>query len=424
MNADTKVVDAGADPSKHRWKGRAFMASRPPLPKSLAVFGLKDPPAATDIRSAEFDALMRRAGEAHSDAVVIMKDGQIVAEEYFGRDRGPIELMSCTKSIVSLGIGKLIDEGRIEAVDQPVHAFYPEWKQGAKKDITVRHLLNHTSGLQNLPDTRIEIYPAPDSIKLSLAAELTDPPGTRFSYNNKAVNLLSGIIELASGKRMDQYLKDAIFEPLGIFVYRWHLDAAGHPYAMAGCQLQAADFARIGQLVLGKGAWIDERVISADWIEEMLKPGQDINWRCGLLWWRHYAYERAVIDGAKLEEFRLAGVAAEYVEKVASLKDRVFESEKQVVDALDTALGPERVTVREREFASKGVRQLFKWTVGEIDAFHADGYLGQYMVIVPSHALVAVRQVRSRESYDFETDQFPDFLDRVLALVETDPPVA
>jgi glycine/D-amino acid oxidase-like deaminating enzyme len=89
---DTEAAGAGADPSKHRWKGRALMAFRPPLPKSLAVFGLKDPPAATDIRSAELDALMRRAGEAHSDTVVIMKDGQIVVEEYFGREREPIEL--------------------------------------------------------------------------------------------------------------------------------------------------------------------------------------------------------------------------------------------------------------------------------------------------------------------------------------------
>ena len=79
--------------------------------------------------------------------------------------------MSATKSIVSLAIGRLIDSGKITSLDQPVSDFYPEWKQGRKKLITVRHLLNHTSGIQNPPITT-EIYASPDFVQLALAAEL------------------------------------------------------------------------------------------------------------------------------------------------------------------------------------------------------------------------------------------------------------
>src|SRR5690606_30258640 len=124
-----------------------------------------------------------------SDAVLILHDGEILAEWYFGRERGPIEAMSVVKSLVAVGIGRLITLGKIESLDQPVHAFFPEWKQGRKADITLRHILNHTSGLQNVRNTGVEIYPAPDALKLALAAELSDDPGAKFAYNNKAVNL-------------------------------------------------------------------------------------------------------------------------------------------------------------------------------------------------------------------------------------------
>ena len=132
---------------------------------------------------------------------MIVKNGRLVADWDFGQPRGPIEAMSATKSIVSLTIGRLIDSGKIKSLDQPVSDFYPEWKQGRKKLITVRHLLSQTSGLQNEPNTTVEIYPSPDFVQLALAAELSDDPGSRFSYNNKAVNLLAGIVQRASGTR-------------------------------------------------------------------------------------------------------------------------------------------------------------------------------------------------------------------------------
>ena len=143
---------------------------------------------------AALEAIRKRAQEADSDAVVIVKDGQLVADWDFGRERGPIEAMSATKSIVSLAIGRLVGSGKIKSLDQPVCDFYPEWKQGRKKLITVRHLLNHTSGIQSERVTT-EINASPDFVQLALAAELSSDPGSTFNYNNKAVNLLAGIVE-------------------------------------------------------------------------------------------------------------------------------------------------------------------------------------------------------------------------------------
>jgi CubicO group peptidase (beta-lactamase class C family) len=148
----------------------------------------------------------------------------------------------------------LITLGRIESLDTPLYEFFPEWKQGLKQKITLRHVLSHTSGLQNVPDTRVEIYPSPDFVQLALAAELAHPPGTKFEYNNKAVNLLAGIVERVSGKKLDEFMRDEIFTPLGIREFDWMRDRAGNPHVMAGLTLYPLDLAKLGQLVLNRGS--------------------------------------------------------------------------------------------------------------------------------------------------------------------------
>ena len=121
------------------------------------------------VQSAALDQLVAAAEKSHTDALVIWQDGKPLGEWYFGKPVEPIEAMSATKSVVNLAMGKLITDGKIKSLDQPVWEFYPEWRQGRKKNITIRHLLNHTSGLQNFPRTEVEIYPSPDFIQLALA---------------------------------------------------------------------------------------------------------------------------------------------------------------------------------------------------------------------------------------------------------------
>ena len=163
--------------------------------------------------SQALERLKARAEAEGSDAVVVVKDGRLIADWDFGKKRGPIEAMSATKSVVSLAIGRLIDQGKIKSLDQPVSDFFPEWKQGRKRLITVRHLLNHTSGLEDKPTSQ-EIYASPDYIQFALAADVASDPGSRFFYSNKATNLLAGVVLRASGMPLDEYVKREIFAPL------------------------------------------------------------------------------------------------------------------------------------------------------------------------------------------------------------------
>ncbi len=141
-------------------------------------------------------------------------------------------------------------------------------------------------GLQNVRTTQPEIYPSPDFVKLALAAELSADPGTAFAYNNKAVNLLAGIVNVASGRRLDHYLRDEVFAPLGIVDFTWTLDPAGNPHAMSGLQIRALDLARIGLMMLDGGRWKGKTIVPRWWVQQSTAASQSFNPTCGLLWWR------------------------------------------------------------------------------------------------------------------------------------------
>ena len=229
------------------------------------------------------EKLMKAGKEAHSNAIVVYKDSVKVAENYFGQKKQKCEAMSTTKFVVGLAIGKAISDGYIQSINTPVWNYYPEWKQGNKQLITIKHLMNHTSGLQNLPNADLEINGSPDFVQLALSAELDTLPGTTYSYNNKATNLLSGIIEKATGEKMDEYISNNLFKPLGIIDFDWDNDPAGTPQGMAGLFIYPDDLARIGLLVLNRGNWKGEQLIKEEWFDLMLNPSQPFDSKVGLL---------------------------------------------------------------------------------------------------------------------------------------------
>jgi CubicO group peptidase (beta-lactamase class C family) len=361
------------------------------------------------------DKILERAKQTHSSSVLIIKDGKTAGEYRTGNRNDKIQLMSCTKSIVSLGIGKLIDGGKIKSPDQPVYEFYPEWKQGRKALITIKHLLNHTSGMQNVANAGIEVESSKDIIKLALAAELSEEPGTRFHYNNKAVNLLAGIVERASGKRLDVYFRDEFFKPMQIEDFDWSRDAAGNPYAHFGLQLSAVDFAKFGELVLNRGKWNGAQIISERWSEAILAQSQPFEESSGLLWWRTSSDETYTIDDEHLHALEKAGVERSFLEQLQPIKGDIYRVDERTA-ALRRLLGTDwRKIVSSQQLGNKNTT-LFKKRLGEIEGYYANGYLGQFLVVVPRSKTVAVRLVKQTKDYDSRTDAFDDFISLVMQL--------
>ena len=314
---------------------------------------------------------------------------------------------------MSLAVGKLITDGRLATIDTAVYGFYPEWKQGLKKTITIRHLLNHTSAMAYV-DSDPDGWDPDDVIQYALCASIVDTPGHYFLYNDKAVDLLRGLIEKISGQRMDKYITKEIFEPLNITDYRWDYDRVGTPTNLV---ITPAEFIKLGQLVLDKGMWNGKQLIAASWIEESLKQAQPFVPNCGLLWWRIPDSILYTVDDELIAQMKAYGVSDEFLKKFSSLKG-VYKDENISNARLEVTFGKNWNAVLEKELYPYFPRRA-KWSFSETyKGYTAKGWLGQYLVIYPAKKLVACRMVKQGPEYEQGKDELRDFEKYVYKLVK------
>lgn len=370
----------------------------------------------------QFSPLLKAAKKSHSDALILIQDGDKIIDYHRGSKSEKIESMSVTKSIVGLAIARLLTENKIDSLNTPVAHYYPEWRQGQKKNITIRHLMNHTSGLQNVPNTRVEIQPSADFLQLALSASVVDTPGTKFSYNNKAVNILSGIVRKASGQTMDDYLRDGLFKQMDITDFNWRADDAGHSRAMAGFQVRPEDLAKLGELVLHKGSWRGRPPIVKKWMDKLLARGSTHTIKYGLLWWRIPSGSKHVIDDEHIQVLKEAGFDPDLVNKLKKIKGS-YESQSAAVQALMSQFSRREMGRLKKTSSEKGLPPWKASNSGQIAGYKAEGYLGQYLVVFPKQRLVAVRMVKNYKDYDMKTDSFSNFTQMVYKLATTSSPV-
>ena len=357
-------------------------------------------PAAEQVDPTRLRQLLDSARATRSDAFVVLKNGRIVAEWYSEGNRTPIQTMSVTKSIVGLAIGRLLHDAKLDSLEQPVWTLYPEWRQGRKRQITLRHLLTHTSGLQDIPGDGPEIVPAPDAIRLALAAELMADPGAMWFYSNKATNLLADIVQRASGMPLDTYVASALLKPLCVTDAPWEFrDSTGTPYAMAGLALHARDLAKVGQMMLDGGVWNGTTVLPRSWIEASVTPSQRLEPRYGLLWWLETAWAATTVDSALVRTWTDAAVDPGVISRIAPLAGRRFVGAEWRA-ALDSALGEPAGSGRGMERLAAATRQrgvpMRSVVAGPVRGLSANGSLGQWLLVLPEERLVVVRQIRRR----------------------------
>lgn len=367
----------------------------------------------------QYAPLLTAAKQANTDALIVLEEGEKVLEYYSGSKSSKIQSMSVTKSVVGLAVAKLLSDGAIDSLDTPVSHFYPEWKQGQKDEITIRHLMNHTSGLQNVANANAEVNPAPDVIKLGLSASVINKPGTEFSYNNKAVNILSGIIRKSADKPIDKYLQTEIFNPLGITDFSWGTDEAGNHLAMSGLSIHARGLAKLGKLVLRKGSWKGKQLIDQRWIEEMLGQGSPETVTYGLLWWRIPQNAQYLISEQQIDKMEEAGLADSMLTKVKRIQGK-YDSQGSLIKAYRSQFETRKDIWKFRKATmGNGVKPYTKSVEGPAIGYKASGDGGQYIVIYPKQEIVAVRMVDTSASFNRKTDTFPNFPDAVYKVISS-----
>lgn len=362
--------------------------------------------------------LAERSRQSQSDSVLVMHNDNVVFQYHTGSCWQSLEARSITKSMAALAVGLMIDEGKLASADVPVYHFYPEWDQGNKRLITIKHLLAHTSGLQ-ADDSVEEIYRTKNIIQLALCAELAAQPGTQFSYNNKAINLISGIIQKITGRSLHEYLTIRLFAPLGIENVSWLSDCSGNDYAMAHMMITAPDLAKIGRLIGMQGSWCGKSIISNDWINYITSPGQCYDPFYGLSWWIDYYNIECYWDDALLNDYQNSGVGIEFVQRLRGLQGRIVNLDGRTTTPIGRNIFSQEVIsiLGGQECADCFYQQVrclhlpfARWRTGCIKSIAARGYQGQQLIIFPEKRIVAVRQSKGGN----DDDTFNDF----AALVE------
>ncbi len=242
-----------------------------------------------------------------TDALLVMRDGQVIYERYAGETRAetPHLTWSISKSILATVLGVAYGQGRFQ-LDDPVARFYPPFT--AHPGITLRHLLTWSSGLDWQED--YEYAPLNSSVVAMLytrgrgdMARFTaehrsaHAPGTAYLYSSGDSTVLAAALRGMIGeKAYADYPWTALFEPLGIRSAVWETDASGTFVGSSYAYMNARDLARIGWLMQRGGSWNDQQLLPKAWVDFVLTPfaGEQANEASGGQWWLNRK-----ADGAK-----------------------------------------------------------------------------------------------------------------------------
>ena len=265
------------------------------------------------------DALKR--DEIRGVVLLVARNGKVILHHPLGwankRKKLPMtkttlfRMASNTKASVAAAVLQLAEQGKL-SLDDPIGKHVPAFRNDKYQKVKIKHLLSHTSGL------RIKTlflrplmkaskkYPEAPTLQLEVnrfaAIAPEKKPGTTYSYNNPGYNTLGALVEVVSGRPLEGYLMQSIYEPLGM------KDTSNHPVpgkfdrmcvvyarsaktgkwrvrfrqnsgmrvpfvrASGGMVSSALDYARFCQMFLNDGTFAGRRVLSKESVKQMTSP--------------------------------------------------------------------------------------------------------------------------------------------------------
>jgi len=261
--------------------------------------------------------------ERHVTSLIVMKDGQMVYEDYYQGTK-PDDLRiswSVAKSFLSALVGILLEEGTIASIDDPIVKYVPSLKGSAYEGATLRNVLQMSSGVrfdEDYLDKSSDINRMGREIALGgsldgFAASIKDSfaqPGTVMQYVSIDTHVIGMVVRGASGRSVIDLLSEKIIKPLGFEKQPYYVtDGDGVAFVLGGLNVTTRDYARFGQMVLQDGFYNGQQIVPKAWLRASTKA--TANTKEGA---RKYGYQWWIpAKGATEGEFYAHGVYGQYI---------------------------------------------------------------------------------------------------------------
>ena len=272
--------------------GSQQVATEPPLPKAAMNAVIKAPGVRREALARTVDRLFTMPEAQETRAVLVLRDGRIVAERYAPgyHENTRFISWSMAKTVTGVLIGLLVSDGRLRLDES---APVPAWQRPGdpRGEITLRQLLQMRSGLRHTEagdpvyesdEVRMLFLDGRDAMAAYAEAQpLEAEPGEKWEYSSATTVILADIASRALSdstnpaerrKVINDYLKSRLFEPLGMKSMVPEYDAAGTLIGGSLMHATARDWARFGEFLRNQGSVRGLQLVPSGWIEFMTTP--------------------------------------------------------------------------------------------------------------------------------------------------------
>ncbi len=283
--------------------------------------------------------------ERHVTSLVVLKDGQMVYEDYYlGTGADDLRISwSVAKSFLSALVGILLEEGAIASIDDPIIKYAPSLKGSAYEGASLRNVMQMSSGVTfdedyldkssdiNRMGREIALGGSLDDFAASLKGSFVQP-GTQMQYVSIDTHVIGMVARGATGRSVTDLISEKIVTPLGFEKQPYYVtDGDGVAFVLGGLNVTARDYARFGLMVSQDGQYGGQQIVPKAWLRSSTKvsantkPGDR---KYGYQWW-------IPATGTTEGEFFAHGVYGQYiyinrplgVVIVSNAADRGFKNE-------------------------------------------------------------------------------------------------
>ncbi len=258
---------------------------------------------------------------------LVVQNDSLVYEQYWeGMDEhSVVNSFSMAKSINAILIGIALKEGLIKSLDEPVSNYLPEFREGGRMGITIRHLLTMSSGIDFKEEYAspfawpAEAYYGKDVNALTLRAKPTEAPGKTWNYKGGDSQLLGMILKKVTGKPVAEYASEKLWKPLGAEDKAfWSTDDMGMEKVSCCFYTTARDYAKIARLYLNQGYSNGVQIVDSAYVKESITTADLADYDTGKKIDK-YGYQWWLMNYQNHPIFYMRGIRGQYVFAIPDL---------------------------------------------------------------------------------------------------------